>query len=170
MEPPLNSIQDLFQRLTLGVYVIGVVNGETRNAFTAACVMQASYDPLLLALSINRLHSCYGTLRRGQAFSVNVLKTGQLDLAAHYGRPARDDKLASTSWMTGITGAPLLRAALAWFECEAVAEYPAGDHVLVVGKVIGGEVLDSVAEPMSYRETGDLDGASTLYPARFEPK
>jgi len=132
--------------------------------------MQASYDPLLLALSINRLHSCYGTLRRGQAFSVNVLKTGQLDLAAHYGKPARDDKLASTSWMSGFTGAPLLRDALAWFECEAVAEYPAGDHALVVGKVIGGEVLDPVAAPMNYRETGDLDGASALYSGRFEPR
>ena len=47
------SIAALFQRLTQGVYVVGVAHGEARNAFTAAWVMQVSFDPLLLALSIN---------------------------------------------------------------------------------------------------------------------
>ncbi len=161
------TIHSLFQRITHGVYVVGVVDGEARNAFTAACVMQASFDPLLIVLSINRLHSCSGTLKKGRAFSVNVLKKGQLDLAARYGKPAHADKLASTSWTTGLTGAPLLTDALAWFECEAVAEHPAGDHMLVLGKVIGGNLLDAQAEPLIYRETGDMDGASKLYPKSF---
>jgi flavin reductase (DIM6/NTAB) family NADH-FMN oxidoreductase RutF len=43
----------LFQRLTQGVYVVGVAHEEARNAFTAAWVMQVSFDPLLLALSVN---------------------------------------------------------------------------------------------------------------------
>ena len=51
------SIAALFQRLTQGVYVVGVAYGELRNAFTAAWVMQVSFDPLLLALSINPRHS-----------------------------------------------------------------------------------------------------------------
>jgi flavin reductase (DIM6/NTAB) family NADH-FMN oxidoreductase RutF len=46
------SIAALFQCLTQGVYVVGVANGEMRDAFTAAWVMQVSFDPLLLALSI----------------------------------------------------------------------------------------------------------------------
>ena len=51
------SVAALFQRLTQGVYVVGVAHGEVRNAFTAAWVMQVSFDPLLLALSINPLPS-----------------------------------------------------------------------------------------------------------------
>jgi flavin reductase (DIM6/NTAB) family NADH-FMN oxidoreductase RutF len=58
-ERSTTSIAPLFQRLTQGVYVIGVAHGEKRNAFTAAWVMQVSYDPLLLALSINPNHSSY---------------------------------------------------------------------------------------------------------------
>ena len=58
---------------------MGVAHGETRNAFTAAWVMQVSYDPLLLALSINSNHSSYRLLKEGRSFSVNVLKKGQLD-------------------------------------------------------------------------------------------
>jgi flavin reductase (DIM6/NTAB) family NADH-FMN oxidoreductase RutF len=161
------SIAALFQRLTQGVYVVGVAHGGVRNAFTAAWVMQVSFDPLLLTLSINPHHSSYRLLKEGRAFSVNVLKKGQLDLAEHYGQPARADKLAGTEWTTDRTGLPLLREALAWFECEFLNEHPAGDHVLVLGKVIGGKLLDSEAEPMSYRETGSMDGASTLFPDAF---
>ena len=118
------SIAALFQRLTQGVYVVGVAHGAVRNAFTAAWVMQVSFDPLLLTLSINPHHSSYRLLKEGRAFSVNVLKKGQLDLAEHYGQPARADKLAGTEWTTDRTGLPLLREALAWFECEFINEHP----------------------------------------------
>jgi flavin reductase (DIM6/NTAB) family NADH-FMN oxidoreductase RutF len=158
------SIAALFQRLTQGVYIVGVAHGERRNAFTAAWVMQVSYDPLLLALSINPNHSSYLLLKEGRSFSVNVLKKGQLDLADHYGRSAQADKMTLTDWTTDRVGLPLLREALAWFECQVVSEHPAGDHVLVLGRVIDGRLLDSDVEPMCYRETGAMDGASTLYP------
>jgi flavin reductase (DIM6/NTAB) family NADH-FMN oxidoreductase RutF len=161
------SVAALFQRLTQGVYVVGVAHGEVRNAFTAAWVMQVSFDPLLMALSISPHHSSYRLLKEGRAFSVNVLKKGQLDLAEHFGRPAGAEKLAAIEWTAGRLGLPLLRDALAWFECQVLSEYPAGDHALVLGKVIVGKLLDPEAEPMSYRETGAMDGASALFPDTF---
>jgi flavin reductase (DIM6/NTAB) family NADH-FMN oxidoreductase RutF len=162
------SIAALFKCLTQSVYVVGVAHGKVRNAFTAAWVMQVSFDPLLLALSINPHHSSYRLLKEGRAFSVNVLKKGQLDLAEHYGRPARADKLAGTEWTTDRLGLPLLREAMAWFECQVLSECPAGDHVLVLGKVMSGKLLDSEGEPMSYGETGEMDGASALFPDAFD--
>ena len=95
------SVAALFQRLTQGVYVVGVAHGEVRNAFTAAWVMQVSFDPLLMALSISPHHSSYRLLKEGRAFSVNVLKKGQLDLAEHFGRPAGAEKLAAIEWTAG---------------------------------------------------------------------
>jgi flavin reductase (DIM6/NTAB) family NADH-FMN oxidoreductase RutF len=159
-----DAIAELFQRLTQGVYVVGVAHTEVRNAFTAAWVMQVSFDPLLLALSIHPHHSSYGLLKQSRAFSINVLKKDQMELAAHFGLPTGAEKLASVEWTTGRTGAPLLPAALAWLECQMVDEHPAGDHVLVLGKVIDGKLLDAKAEPMTYLETGVMDGASALFP------
>ena len=91
--------------------MIGVANGEERNAFTAAWVMQVSFDPLLLALSINPQHSSYRLLKEGGTFSVNVLKHGQLDLAARFGDPARDDALSDGDWTMGRIGLPVLETA-----------------------------------------------------------
>jgi len=52
---------------------------------------------------------------------------------------------------------------LAYFECDLQDRHPAGDHELVVGRVVGGRILDPDAVPMLYAETGDMDGSSALY-------
>ncbi len=161
------SIASLFKSVTTGVYVIGVAHGEARNAFTAAWVMQVSYDPLLLALSINPRHSSYELLKQGGAFSVNVLEKNQLELAAVFGGRASAGKLASTEWTPGRTGVPLLQQSLAWVECQVVGEHPAGDHAVVLGKVIDGRLIDSNAEPMIYSDTGAMDGSAALFPTSF---
>jgi flavin reductase (DIM6/NTAB) family NADH-FMN oxidoreductase RutF len=165
----MNEIAELFHRLTLGVYVVGVAHDERRDAFTAAWVMQAAFDPLSLALSVNQLNASYSLLHGGRAFTVNVLKRGQLDLARRFGTESgkERDKLEGVGWRPGVSGAPILDDALAYFDCELAGSINAGDHEIVVGRVIDGRILDSKATPMSYAETGDMDGSSALYPARF---
>jgi flavin reductase (DIM6/NTAB) family NADH-FMN oxidoreductase RutF len=87
-------------------------------------------------------------------------------LAARFGDPARDNALSDGDWTIGRIGLPVLRDGLAYFECRFLHECPAGDHALAVGKVVDGKLLDSRAKPLTYRDTGDLDGASALFPRR----
>jgi flavin reductase (DIM6/NTAB) family NADH-FMN oxidoreductase RutF len=159
----------LFRRLTLGVYVIGVSDGERKDAFTAAWIMQASFDPLLLAISINPDNASYELLHASGWFTVNVLKQGQLDLARHFGtKSGRDqDKLAPVRTRPGRAGSPILEDALAYFECELEGRTRAGDHELVLGRVVDGGILDAKAAPLTYSDTGDMDGSSTLFPGQF---
>jgi len=165
----VNEIAALFRRLTQGVYVVGVADGEERDAFTAAWIMQVSFDPLLLALSINPEHASYPLLHAGGGFTVNVLKQGQQDLARRFGtRSGRDEnKLAGINWRPGRTGAPILEDALAYFDCELSGEMGAGDHELTLGRVTGGRLLDPDTAPLVYGDTGDMDGSSALYPRKF---
>jgi flavin reductase (DIM6/NTAB) family NADH-FMN oxidoreductase RutF len=71
-----NPVAALFQRLTQGVYVIGVASEEDRNAFTAAWVMQVSFDPLLLILSINPQHASHALLKKGKVSASTSSKRG----------------------------------------------------------------------------------------------
>lgn len=159
----------LFRCLTNGVYVVGVAHGGRASAFTAAWLTQVSFDPLLLALSISPEHASYPLLRQGKAFTVNVLHQGQVDLARHFGcRSARDgDKLVGIRSRAGRFGAPILLDAAAYLECRVTGRMAAGDHELVIGKVVAGEVLAPGAEPLRYGDTGDLDGSAALYPPSF---
>jgi len=157
----------LFQRITTGVYIVGVADSTRHNAFTAAWVMPVSFQPLLLALSINPRHSSYALLQAGKGFTVNVLRRDQIALAAHFGGPNQGNKLDAVSWHLSANGLPLLDDVAAHFECELSAEHPAGDHSLIVGRVINGCLLQPEAKLLGYQHTGDLDGASKIFPATF---
>src|SRR5690349_19278645 len=115
----MNDIEALFRRLSAGVYVVGAAHDGQLGGFTAAWVMQVSYDPLLLALSINPQHATYPLVQANRAFTVNVLKSGALELARRFGtQSGREvDKLAGVAWRPGKSGAPVLDDALAYFDC-----------------------------------------------------
>jgi flavin reductase (DIM6/NTAB) family NADH-FMN oxidoreductase RutF len=161
------DLADLFRRLNAGVYVVGVADGERRNAFTAAWLMQVSFDPLLLALSVNPGHASFPLLVGGGGFAVSVLSRDQLELARHFGtRSGREtDKLAGVSWRAGRTGAPILAGVVAYLECRLTGRIPAGDHEIVIARPVAGELLLPDAVPLTYADTGDLDGSRELYPA-----
>lgn len=153
----------LFRCLSHGVYVVGVTDGQTCNAFTAAWLMQASFDPPLLVLSINPAHRSCRLLEAGGVYSVNVLREGQTALAEIMGRGQDSGKMEQVAWHRGATQAPLLDDALATLECRVTAMYPAGDHRLAVGRVVAGAVLQPGGRPLLYREVQELDGSAGLY-------
>jgi flavin reductase (DIM6/NTAB) family NADH-FMN oxidoreductase RutF len=161
---------DLFRRLTTGVYVIGVAHEGHNNAFTAAWVTQVSFEPLLVALAVNTQNLSYSLLKQSGAFVLNMLRRDQLDLARHFGtQSGRElDKFVGQRWRPGTLGAPILQNAAAYLECRISGAVAAGDHELVLGRAIRGEVIDDTAEVMLYAQTDDLDGSSQLYPASFE--
>ncbi|SAK84708.1 oxygenase [Caballeronia hypogeia] len=164
-----DSMADLFRRLTAGVYVIGVAHGGLRNAFTASSVMLVSFRPLMVALGINPTHASYPILNSGRVFAINVLRAEHLALARHFGTQSGRsvDKLSSVAWRAGRSGAPLLLDALAYFDCQVDSEIEAGDHRLVVGRVVDGAVLCPDAEQLIYAATGDLDRSADLYAKDF---
>ena len=154
-------MNDLFKQLTHGVYVIAVSDGEKHNAFTAAWVMQVSFNPPLLAFSINPHHYSYQLLQKGGVCTINVLARDQLAIAEHFGL-AKADKMAGFNWQPSASGVPFLADSLAYFDCQVDHYSDAGDHQLVVCQVLSGSILQQ-GKPLLYGETGDMDGSDALY-------
>lgn len=157
----IENPDQLTKLINHGVYVIGVSDGEHQNAFTAAWVMQVSFDPLLLAISINPGNYSYQLLKAGGICSVNVLGQHQYAIAEHFGRSVKD-KMAGFQWRTGKTGAPILSESLAYFDCRVSHYTDAGDHQIAVCEVLAAAELNS-GRPLLYSQTGDMDGSSELY-------
>ena len=155
-------MNELCKQLTHGVYIIAVSDGDTASAFTAAWVMQVSFKPPLLAIAINPNNYSYTLLKKSGVCTVNVLAKHQLDIAEHFGKP-HHDKMAGFNWQQGITTAPVLADALAYFDCKLSHEMNVGgDHHIVVCEILDGKQLHT-GKPMLYQETGDMDGSDTLY-------
>ncbi len=157
----IENPETLVKQISHGVYVIGVGEGERQNAFTAAWVMQVSFEPLLLAISINPEHYSYQLLQASGVCTVNVLGQDQYALAEHFGRSAKD-KMAGFKWQKAKTGAPVLVESLAYFDCRVSHYTDAGDHKIAVCKVVAAATLNP-GRPLMYNQTGDMDGSSELY-------
>ncbi len=158
------NLAEIFKYIMHGMYVIGVASGDQKNAFTAAWVMQASFDPPLLVFSINPKNKSFLILKQGGICSINVLDCEQMELADHFGHHSDLDKMAVSQWQTAKTGAPILSEGLAYFDCEVSHYADAGDHQLVICRVVDAAILDNQGTPMSYNMTADMDKSSELFP------
>jgi len=159
----MKKVDALMQQvLSQGVYIVGVTNGQEVNAFTAAWVMQVSFSPVMLAISINPEHHSYQLLKEGGVCSVNVLSQAQMSLAAHFGKAYDAEKMKVGSWETTAAGVPILKESLAYFDCKLSHEVKAGDHQLVICEVLEAQQLNE-GVPMLYGNTGDMDASAELY-------
>jgi flavin reductase (DIM6/NTAB) family NADH-FMN oxidoreductase RutF len=110
------------------------------NAIAIAWLMPVSMNPPVLAFAVREGRYSYQLLRENPAFVVNVMAYGQAAEVLFCGRRSgRDlDKFAVgglTAVPAGKVAAPAIAEALAHVECEVQAEHPAGDHVIILGRV-----------------------------------
>src|SRR5437868_3859870 len=124
----------VLRMFTYGMYVVTTAADDEVGAFTADWVTQVSFEPRMLTISVEQDAFSLGVLRKSGAFAVNVLETGQRELAGQFGRSTAKvgNKLENYEYTRGSTSSPLLAEALGAVECRVVHELPTGDHVLFV--------------------------------------
>jgi len=121
----------------------GGVVGMTANSFSAV-----SLDPPLILWSIRSEAPSLPAFLRSGVFAVNVLTQEQADLSHRFATP-RDDKFAGIAWSRGHGGCPRLEGALALFECDLQQAIPAGDHQILLGRVVRAS-FDDAASPLLF--------------------
>ena len=140
---------------TYGLYIVTCAEGDQVNAFTANWLTQVSFDPPLLAVSVENVSKSLPMILRSGKFAVNILRSGQRELAGKLGKSAlkNPDKLAGISFGTQADGSYTLREALAWIACEVRQSVAAGDSTLLVAEVVNAGIL-AEGQPLSMAETG----------------
>ena len=153
----IDPIVETLELFPYALYIIGSRGSDNINGMMADWVMQVSFQPRLVACSLERTSTTLRNLRETGVFSVNLLGAGDKELAARFCQP-RDaakikgrsesaasviyDKLAGIAYEPGeYTECPLLNEALAYLECQVEDFVEAGDHILAVGRVLNGRVL-----------------------------
>jgi flavin reductase (DIM6/NTAB) family NADH-FMN oxidoreductase RutF len=137
--------------MNYGMYVIGSRGPAGLNVMAAHWLMQVSFKPRMVALSLENDARTLANIRETRVFSVNVMGEDSHELVASFLQPADPrkvlgrgaqpgpvDKLAGVPHKLLATGCPVLRDALAWFECEVEGGLPTGDHTLVVARITDG--------------------------------
>ncbi|MDP9373763.1 MAG: flavin reductase family protein [Chloroflexota bacterium] len=113
--------------------------GMTMNSFSSL-----SLEPLLIMYSIAKAASLYRAFMTSDIFAVNILAACQEDLARQFAQKGVD-RFAGVVYTEDQTGAPILPGALGYFDCRMVMRHQGGDHTIVVGEVVGGDVREGNA-------------------------
>ena len=140
---------------TYGLYVVMCDDGEKANAFTANWLTQVSFEPPMLAVSVENNTKSLPMILQSGKFTVNVLRSGQRELAGKLGKSAMQhpDKLAGVEYIPGSNGCPVLRDALAWVACEVRHTVEAGDSTVIIVEVVDVGMLGE-GQPLTMNEAG----------------
>jgi flavin reductase (DIM6/NTAB) family NADH-FMN oxidoreductase RutF len=126
-------------RETLGQFASGltVISGDDHGepvGFTCQAFASVSLDPPLVTFCVGVGSTSYPSIRRQGRFAASVLAHDQQWISDRFARSGHDKWQGVARHQTP-GGLPVVCNALAWLECTVVAEHPAGDHWIVVGRV-----------------------------------
>ncbi|GAA0896608.1 MULTISPECIES: flavin reductase family protein [Streptomyces violaceusniger group] len=130
------------------VTVVTTVDPSGRRwGFTASSFSSLSLDPTLVLVCPAKSASCHDAFVAADRFMVNVLASGQADIAAVFARSGAD-KFTNSPMEPCESGLPGLSDATARLACRLHEVLDGGDHSILIGRVeavsVGG------AEPLVY--------------------
>jgi 3-hydroxy-9,10-secoandrosta-1,3,5(10)-triene-9,17-dione monooxygenase reductase component len=128
------SFRGALGRFATGVAFVTAAPDAEPAGLIVNSLTSVSLEPPLISFCPSRSSLTWSRMRRTGRFGVNVLGR-QHERFAMRATPAGADRFAGLNWELGPRGVPLLTDALVTLECEILAEYPAGDHWIVVGRV-----------------------------------
>ena len=140
-------------RRALGCFVTGVTVVTTRDAgggpqgFTANSFTSVSLDPPLVLVCAGHAVEGLAPYRECEGFAVNVLADSQRTISEAFAAD-RPDRFAGMRWREGAHGSPILDGCLASLECAAWRRIEAGDHMILIGRVLAVET--SPGRPLAF--------------------
>ncbi|MGV1989204.1 flavin reductase family protein [Agrobacterium sp. 22-221-1] len=148
--PNKELLKAAFGRLPSGVVIVTSVSAD--NQFTGATVSSfnsLSLDPPLVAFGLTQSSKTLAAILRFQHFAVHIVSEPNRDLALQFASGSRT-KFDGVPCRLSATGVPILSGFDASFECILDTAQVAGDHQLLIGRVLSASVEDDCGAPVAW--------------------
>lgn len=143
-------------RIPSGIFVLTLRRGAAETGMLASWVQQCSFEPPQVTVAVKRGRFIWEWLGDGGPFTINILDDTQTDMVGHFGRgfephePAFEGLEAERRDDAG----PILTESLAYLDCRAIGQYPAGDHDIFLCEILGGGLLSDGRPMVHVRKSG----------------
>ena len=151
------EFRDALRHFPSGVTIVSMLDPESGNphGLTVSAFASVSPQPPLILVAIDHRSSAYHLLEKeGAVFAVNILAHDQVEQSNRFAWVKDVDRFAEGDWGTAVTGAPILKDALAWLDCKVHARYKAGTHTIYLGEVQASDVPRPDEAPLIYWNRG----------------
>jgi flavin reductase (DIM6/NTAB) family NADH-FMN oxidoreductase RutF len=130
------------------VAIVTTYDGDRPHGSTVSAFMSLSMDPPMLLISLDQRATLLARLQVGSPVGVNILASGQSDVATLFATRGAD-RFGAIDWELR-DGCPALADTHAWVATRVGSLIPAGDHTLVLTDVIGA--AHDTREPLVYHQ------------------
>lgn len=118
-----------------GIAVVTVATASHPVGITVNSFASVSLDPPLVLWCIDKRSDRYAMFTKAEGFTVSLLGTQHQEVSSRLAK-AGEHKLDGIELVHTQLGAPALHEALAYFECARYAVHDAGDHAILLGRVL----------------------------------
>jgi flavin reductase (DIM6/NTAB) family NADH-FMN oxidoreductase RutF len=150
-----DALRNAMRQWATGVSIVtashkGVTHGMTVSSFTSV-----SLTPPQVLISLAQNTRTHELVKHSRHFAVSLLASGQEEISNLFaGRvPDEQDRLAGVETFSLVTGVPLLKNGIAFFDCRVIATFSSGTHTLFIGEVLAAHSRDD-GEPLLYYNRG----------------
>ena len=133
-----SDFRSAMSRAVTGVNIVTTDGPEGRYGLTVSAVSSVSAEPPMLLVCVNQKSVACSAIATNGSFAINVLATDQQSAAETFsGSDAHGDAYTfnDEDWTTAITKSPVLKYAVATFDCKIEAVIPAATHTIFIGRV-----------------------------------
>jgi flavin reductase (DIM6/NTAB) family NADH-FMN oxidoreductase RutF len=126
---------------------MGEQHGMTVNSFTSVAL-----EPPLIIISLQTGSRTQELVSKANAFALTILSEDQKDISDRFaGRvPDTEDRLTGLGIETLVTGAPLIKGGLSYFDCRVTQTIPLGASTLFLAEVVAVRG-DGEGQPLVYQ-------------------
>ena len=130
------DLRRAFGNFATGVTIVTTLDAAANPCgFTANSFTSVSIDPPLLLVSIAKSSFGCEIFTSSRGFAVNILAGDQRELSNRFAS-AGTNKFAGLAWRGEQSGSPIIDGVVAWFDCAHHEQVDAGDHVILIGRVL----------------------------------
>jgi 3-hydroxy-9,10-secoandrosta-1,3,5(10)-triene-9,17-dione monooxygenase reductase component len=127
-------LRHVLGHLPTGVAIIAALTDVGPVWMAANSVASVSLDPPLILFCPSQSSTTWPDIRAAGCFCINVMASQHEETTRRFARKGVD-RFAGVDYRERSTG-PGLTDALAWIDCRIDAEHDAGDHRIVVARVL----------------------------------
>ena len=132
------SFRDGMREMASGVALVTTLVEGRRAGCVVSSFASLSLTPPSLLVCLNAQSATLRAIEASGVFALNLLGADDEALARRFSDPAQAaTRFDAHGWRTLETGAPVLAAALAAFDCRLERLVPHATHVMLIGAALG---------------------------------
>ncbi|MCE1255757.1 MAG: flavin reductase family protein [Anaerolineae bacterium] len=149
-----DNLKQVMRHWASGVAIITSTSAGSYHGLTANSFTSISTNPVLISVAINNHTRSYQMISDAGFFGVSILSEGQQAVSDRFaGKEFLSNRFVDLDVFYLITGAPLIKGALAHLDCRITYAYEMPDSTLFIGEVVAAQISDSL-KPLIYYDRG----------------